>query len=76
MKKNDNSLQIAVVLIKIFAMAGGPETLDDIADYPGFLDEGWRFPGLTAEWLAFGALNDEVQAKEERERTAASERSV
>ena len=75
MQKMIMALNLQWALIKILAMAGGAEALDDIPNHPEFLDEGWRFPGLTAQFLALRTVNDKIYAQEERERVAASGRS-
>jgi hypothetical protein len=75
MQKMMMAFNLQWALIKILAMAGGAEALEDTPDHPEFLDEHWSFPGLTAERLALFALNEEIQAAEERERIDTSERS-
>jgi hypothetical protein len=75
MQKMITAFNLQWALIKILAIAGGAEALDDTPDHPEFLDEDWRFPGVTAFWLAFGALNNEIHAEDERARADASERS-
>ncbi|KAK5651008.1 hypothetical protein OQA88_2686 [Cercophora sp. LCS_1] len=37
-------------LVKLLAMAGGAEALDDVPYDPDFLDEDWEFPGATIYW--------------------------
>ncbi|KAH6838655.1 hypothetical protein B0I37DRAFT_409188 [Chaetomium sp. MPI-CAGE-AT-0009] len=79
MQKMVMAFNLQWALIKILAMAGGAEALDDTPDHPEFLDESWRFPGVTAYWMEITALNDGIRAAEERDHerahTAASERS-
>lgn len=44
------AFQVQRALIKILAMAGGAEALEDVDYQPPFLDNDWEFPGLKTEF--------------------------
>ncbi|KAH6631601.1 hypothetical protein F5144DRAFT_629589 [Chaetomium tenue] len=53
-------------LVKLLAVGGGVEALDDCPDHPEFLDEFWRFPSDTALMRDIQAFNAAMEAEERR----------
>ncbi|KAK3988798.1 hypothetical protein QBC44DRAFT_370625 [Cladorrhinum sp. PSN332] len=69
MEKMILSFQVQRALIKILAMVGGAEALDDVDYQPPFLDEDWEFPGLKTERMGrpLVVLSGAWQGKDEIE---------
>lgn len=57
MEKMILAFKLQWALVKLLAMAGGPEALDyPLLDHPEFLDETWGFPGVTASWRQYRVI--------------------
>ncbi|KAK5656284.1 hypothetical protein OQA88_4664 [Cercophora sp. LCS_1] len=54
-------------LVKLLAMAGGAEALDDVPYHPDFLDENWEFPGEAAQMADLRLFADNLLAQSELE---------
>ncbi|KAK5652098.1 hypothetical protein OQA88_10876 [Cercophora sp. LCS_1] len=74
MEKMALALKVQWALVKILAMAGGPEAVEDTPYHPEFLDENWEFPGVAASWrdlIEFGERINAAEAEEEQSRSQA-----
>jgi hypothetical protein len=70
MEKMIDAFRVQWAIIKLLAMAGGAEAVEDYPDHPEFLDEDWQLPGPRAEFMSRWA---ERAAIEEEERTRGDE---
>lgn len=75
MQKMMMAFDLQWALIKLLAISGGAEALDDVPDDPEFLDESWRFPGLVAMTREAQAFVEAIEAKNKCAVTAKSESS-
>ncbi|KAK3689594.1 hypothetical protein B0T22DRAFT_174372 [Podospora appendiculata] len=75
MQKMIMAFNLQWALIQLLAIGGGAEALEDAPDYPEFLDEFWRFPCDTAAIRQAQALNDAMEAKDNRAAASNTESS-
>ncbi|KAH6635559.1 hypothetical protein B0J18DRAFT_51481 [Chaetomium sp. MPI-SDFR-AT-0129] len=68
-KKMILAFDLQWALIKLLAMGGGAEAIDEAPDDSKFLDEFWEFPGITAETRRIYAMSDAVDAKDKQHTT-------
>lgn len=75
MQKMMIAFDVQWALIKLLAMGGGAEAIDNVPDHPEFLDEFWQFPGDTARLRDLQAFSEEMTTKEKHAAAADSESS-
>lgn len=66
MEKMIEAFRVQWALVKMLAMVGGAEAVEDVPDHPEFLDEDWRLPGPRAafvrHWAQIAAMEEEERA--------------
>lgn len=75
MQKMIIAFDLQWALIKLLAMGGGAEAIDEVPDHPEFLDDFWRFQGDTARLRDLQAFYEAIEAKDKRAAAADSESS-
>ena len=60
MDKMIDALRVQGAMIKLLAMVGGAETVEDYPDYSKFLDKDWQLSGPRAKsvslWAEYAAM--------------------